>query len=255
MRIESHQDIVSRQFGERAEAYLHSAVHAQGEDLDELARMIGANRQAQVLDLGCGGGHAAFRLAPLVDRVVAFDLSADMLAVVAAEAKRRGLDNITAQQGSAEDLPFPHQTFDVVVTRYSAHHWHDFDGAIKQARRVLKPEGLAVFIDAVSPGQPLLDIWLQALELLRDPSHVYNRTAAEWEAAVKDAGFRPGHLARFKIRLDFAAWVGRMKTPETHIAAIRSLQSRAAKEVADYFRFETDGSFVLDTMLLAAHPV
>jgi SAM-dependent methyltransferase len=255
MGIESHQDIVSRQFGERAEAYLYSAVHAQGEDLDELARMISAYPQAQVLDLGCGGGHAAFRLAPLVDSVVALDLSADMLAVVAAEAKRRGLDNITTQQGPAEDLPFPDRAFDVVVTRYSAHHWHDFDEALRQARRVLKPEGLAVFMDGVSPGQPLLMTWLQSLELLRDPSHVYNRTVQEWQATLTEAGFRPGHLARFKIRLDFAAWVSRMKTPETQIAAIRSLQSRAAKEVADYFRFETDGSFVLDTMLLAAHPV
>src|SRR5215813_10789801 len=148
MRLESHQDIVSSQFGQRAEAYLHSAVHAQGEDLEELARIIGAYPQAQVLDLGCGGGHAAYRVAPFVDKVVAYDLSADMLAVVAAEAGRRGLYNITAQQGSAEKLPFPDQTFDVVVTRYSVHHWHDFDAALREARRVLKPGGLAVFMDA-----------------------------------------------------------------------------------------------------------
>src|SRR5262249_10076563 len=160
---------------------------------------------------------------------VAYDLSADMLAVVVAEAKRRGLHNITPQQGSAETLPFSDLTFDVVVTRYSTHHWHDFDGALREARRGLKPGGLAGFMDAVSPGRPLLDTWLQALELLRDPSHVYNRTAQEWQTAVTEAGFRPGHLARFKVHLDFAAWVSRMKTPETHIAAIRSLQSRAAK--------------------------
>jgi SAM-dependent methyltransferase len=255
MRTESHQDIVSSQFGQRAEAYLHSAVHAQGEDLEELGRIIGGYPQAQVLDLGCGGGHAAYRVAPLVDRVTAYDLSADMLAVVEAEAKRRGLHNITTQRGSAEALPFPDQTFDVVVTRYSTHHWHDFGGALRQARRVLKPEGLGVFMDAVSPGRPLLDTWLQTLELLRDPSHVYNRSVQEWRAALGEAGFRPGNLAHFKVRLDFAAWVSRMKTPETHIAAIRSLQSRAAKEVADHFRFESDGSFMLDTMLLAAHPV
>jgi ubiquinone/menaquinone biosynthesis C-methylase UbiE len=255
MRTGSHQDIVSSQFGQRAEAYLHSAVHAQGEDLEELARVIGAFPRAHVLDLGCGGGHAAYRVALLVDRVVAYDLSTDMLAVVAAEAKRRGLDNIATQQGSAEELPFPDRTFDVVVTRYSTHHWHDFEAALREARRVLKPGGLAVFMDAVSPGRRLLDTWLQTLELLRDPSHVYNRTVQEWQAALAEAGFRPGNLARFKVPLDFAAWVSRMKTPDTHIAAIRSLQSRAAKEVADYFGFEADGSFILDTMLLTAHPV
>jgi ubiquinone/menaquinone biosynthesis C-methylase UbiE len=255
MRTESHQDIVSNQFGQRAKAYLQSAVHAQGEDLEELARIIGAYPQAQALDLGCGGGHATYRAAPLVGSVVAYDLSADMLAVVTAEAGRRGLRNITTRQGSAEALPFPDRAFDVVMTRYSTHHWHDFTAGLSEARRVLKPEGLAVFMDAVTPGRPLLDTWLQTLELLRDPSHVYNRSVEEWQAAVTEAGFRPGHLARYRVRLDFAAWVSRMKTPETHIAAIRSLQSRAAREVADYFRFETDGSFMLDTMLLAAHPV
>jgi ubiquinone/menaquinone biosynthesis C-methylase UbiE len=255
MQSRSHQDIVSGQFGQQAQAYLSSAVHAQGEDLEELARIAGAHPAASALDLGCGAGHAAYRLAPLVNRVVAYDLSADMLKVVAAEAERRGFSNIATQQGPAEELAFGDESFDAVVTRHSAHHWHDFAAGLREARRVLKPGGLAVFMDAVTPGQPLLDTWLHALELLRDPSHVYNRSVPEWQAAVTEAGFRPGHLASYKLRLDFAAWVGRMKTPETHIAAIRSLQSRAAKEVADYFRFEADGSFILDTMLLAAHPV
>src|SRR5215472_8378342 len=90
MRIESHQNIVSGQFGQQALAYLSRAVHAQGEDLEELARIAGGHSAASALDLGCGAGHAAYRLAPLVRKVVAYDLSADMLRVVAAEAERRG---------------------------------------------------------------------------------------------------------------------------------------------------------------------
>lgn len=254
MREETHQAIVNQQFGPQAEAYLSSAVHAQGEDLDELVRRVGVRPQATALDLGCGGGHVAYRLAPLVEKVVAYDLSEAMVAMVAAEAARRGFGNIVGKQGAVEQLSCPDRAFDVVVTRHSAHHWHDFDAGLRQARRVLKADGLAVFIDVVSPGQPLLDTWFQTLELLRDPSHVCNRTVAEWQAALAAAGFRPDHVSRFKLRLDFAAWVGRMRTPETHIAAIRSLQSRAGKEVADYFRFEADGSFTLDTMLLVASP-
>ncbi len=250
----SHQSIVDQQFGRQAAAYLSSAVHAQGEDLDELARIIGARPQACALDLGCGGGHVAYRLAPLVEKVVAYDLSEAMVGTVAEEAKRRGLDNIVVKQGAVEGLSCPDMAFDVVASRHSAHHWQDFAAGLGQARRVLKPQGLAVFMDVVSPGQPLLNTWFQTLELLRDPSHVYNRTLLEWQTALAAAGFRPGHLSRFKLRLEFAAWVERMKTPESHIAAIRSLQSRAGEEVADYFRFEADGSFTLDTMLLVAHP-
>ncbi|MEO8119237.1 MAG: class I SAM-dependent methyltransferase [Rhodoferax sp.] len=92
---------------------------------------------------GCGGGHAAFRLAPLVNKVVTCDLSEAMLKVVADEARRRSLANLVTQQGAAETLPCPSSPFDVAVTRYSAHHWRDMPAGLAQMQRVLKPGGLA----------------------------------------------------------------------------------------------------------------
>jgi hypothetical protein len=47
---------------------------------------------------------------------------------------------------------------------------------------VLKPGGKLAFIDVMSPGQPLLDTYLQAVEVLRDTSHVHNYAMAEWLA-------------------------------------------------------------------------
>lgn len=49
--------LVDRQFGQVAQAYFTSAVHAQGADLDALAALAQSIPQAKVLDLGCGGGH------------------------------------------------------------------------------------------------------------------------------------------------------------------------------------------------------
>jgi len=51
---------------------------------------------------------------------------------------------------------------------------------LREARRVLKPGGRAVFMDAISPGPALLDTYLQAVELLRDPSHLRDYSLAEW---------------------------------------------------------------------------
>ena len=82
----SHNENVDSQFGPQAHAYLASPVHAQGEDLERMAGLVGRRPDAVALDLGCGGGHAAFRLAPLVGKVVACDLSEAMLGVVAGEA-------------------------------------------------------------------------------------------------------------------------------------------------------------------------
>lgn len=252
MTTENHDAIVSSQFSPRAHSYLTSAVHAGGEDLEQMVRVIGERPDAIALDMGCGGGHAAFRLAPLVNKVVACDLSEAMLKVVADEAGRRGLANLVTKQGAAETLPCPSASFDVAVTRYSAHHWRDVPAGLAQMRRVLKPGGLAVFMDVISPGVPLLDTWLQTWELLRDPSHVRNASLDEWRALLTAAGFKVGTATKFRLRLEFASWIERMKTPESHVLAIRSLQRRAGSEVTEHFAIEDDGSFTVDTVLITA---
>ena len=113
----SHEALVGRQFGTRAAAYLSSAVHAQGADLESLSALVEDDSGAQVLDLGCGAGHVSFAVAPRAKSVVAYDLSADMLDVVARAAKDRGLSNVTTRQGVAEHLPFPDASFDRVLSR------------------------------------------------------------------------------------------------------------------------------------------
>ena len=252
INTDSHNAIVNRQFNPRAHSYLTSAVHAHGEDLERMVSLVGKRPDAIALDLGCGGGHAAFRLAPLVNKVVAYDLSDLMLGVVAAEAGRRGLDNVVTKLGAAESLPCPSASFDLAVTRYSVHHWHDVAAGLAQMRRVLKPGGMAIFMDVIAPGVALLDTWLQSLELLRDPSHVRNASLPEWRAFLAAAGFTVGAATPFRLRLDFSSWIERMNTPESHVLAIRSLQRLAGSEVSDYFAIEEDGSFTVDTMLITA---
>ncbi len=103
----THQNLVASQFGPQAAAYVASPVHAQGEDLQQMAAAVRGMAGARVLDLGCGGGHVSFNVAPHVREVVAYDLSRDMLGAVAATAQARGLANIATQQGTVESLPFP----------------------------------------------------------------------------------------------------------------------------------------------------
>ena len=248
----THEANIATQFGPRAAAYVTSAVHASGEDLAQIAALAKAKKPAKVLDLGCGGGHVSFSVAPPAGEVTAFDLSADMLAAVEKEAAARDLANITTHQGSVEKLPFIDGAFDFVASRYSAHHWHNIAAGLKEARRVLKPGGVAVFADSVSPGDHLLDTHLQAIELLRDSSHVRDYVVAEWESLLRRAGFTPGKPVVRRVRLEFASWVTRMATPESNVRAIRALQSSMPRHVADHFAVEADGSFTIDAMTLEA---
>lgn len=252
MQERSHDALVVEQFGAQAQSYLSSAVHAQGEDLKQFAAFVGRRPDAFALDLGSGGGHVSFLLAPLVRKVVAYDLAEEMAAMVGAEAARRGLTNLDARQGSAERLPCPDAAFDLVATRYSAHHWLDAAAGLREARRVLKPGGVAAFMDVFAPGSPLLDTWLQTLELLRDPSHVRDYSLDQWSEMLEAAGFRPRPAERYRLRLEFSSWIKRMNTPPIHVEAIRSLQQRAGSEVKRHFEIEADGSFTIDTMLITA---
>ena len=251
-QTKSHETLVGDQFGSRAAAYLTSVVHAQGADLDALAALVRGRPDARVLDLGCGGGHVTFAAAPHAREVTAYDLSPEMLDVVAGAARERGLANVTTRQGVVETLPFDDASFDVVLSRYSAHHWRDLDAALREAARVLKPGGVVGITDSISPGTPLLDTWYQAIELLRDPSHVRSYSRAEWEAALARAGLAARITSRHRVRLVFDVWIERMRTPKVQADAIRALQAKMSAEVTRYFAVEPDGTFQIELSVFEA---
>lgn len=248
----SHNTVVEDQFGVQAAAYVESPVHADGDDLDALETVAERERPHSAADLGSGGGHVAYRLARHARLVTAIDLSAEMLEAVRETAERRGLPNIETCVAPAETLPFDDASFDMLGCRFSAHHWRDFDAGLREARRILKPGATAIFIDVASPGHPAFDTHLQAIELLRDPSHVRNYTEAEWTAALARVGFRVKATQKRRLRMDYRSWVDRMRTPESHRTAIRSLQQWASSETGAYFAIEADGSFSLDTLQIEA---
>ena len=248
----SHETLVGNQFGSRAEAYLKSAVHSQSDDLSALVDVMRGRKDARVLDLGCGGGHVTFNLAPLVREITAYDLSHEMLKVVENAARERGLSNVKTQQGAVEALPFEDASFDAVVSRFSAHHWSSLDAALSEARRVLEPGGFFAMVDTVTPGVPLLDTYFQSIELLRDCSHVRNYTRSEWEAALVRAGLLPGSVQAFRLHLEFRSWVERMKTPEIQVKAIRALQTSVSSVATSHYETEPDGSYKIDVALFTA---
>ena len=255
-RMQSGQHrFAASQYGARAQDYVASTVHSTGEDLDQIEAAMRGLSGARVLDLGCGGGHVSYRVAPHVAAVVSCDVTPAMLAAVSAEAAARGLGNITVRQAAAESLPFPAASFDVVLCRFTTHHWQSMDLGLREARRVLVASGLAIFIDTVAPADAVLDTHLQAAELLRDASHVRNYTIADWEAALSRAGFAVTGMTQRRLHLAFDSWIARTRTPPVREAAIRALQTDAPASVRGYFAIGADGSFDIDSVTLVASAV
>ncbi len=238
--------LAADRFGAVATTYLSSAVHAHGQDLERLQAVARALGRPAALDVGCGAGHASFALAAGGAVVTAYDPSAAMLAVVADEARRRGLASLQTRQGPAEQLPFEDGSFELVSTRFSAHHWADLQAALREIRRVLRRGGTFIVIDAVAPEEPLFDTVLQTVEMLRDCSHVRDYRSSEWIALLERCGFRVQDRDAWSLRMQFDLWTARMRTPELRARAIRDVFAAVAEEAKRHFNVGDDGSFDLD---------
>ncbi len=256
------QDIkekVQTRFGDVAANYRTSQVHAAGPDLDLLVAAAPLTADATVLDAGCGAGHAALALAPRAHSVVALDFTPAMLAQVEALAGERGISNVVAQLGDVERLPFPAARFDIVVSRYSAHHWLRPARALAEFRRVLKPAGVFLLSDIMAREDYAQDTFLQAIELLRDPSHVRDYRISEWRALLEGAGFSAEVLQRFELPLHFATWTRRMNTPRQNAAMIKSLFSGASADLRRGFGLPAqisgdDFTFIIPGAVLRGSP-
>ncbi len=102
-----------------------------------------------ILDIACGTGLVTFPLADAVGpmgRVAATDISEAMVEIVNERAAERGLDHVDAVRADAEDLHmFEDNQFDLVTCALGLMYFPDTLKAIEEVRRVLKPNGRAVF--------------------------------------------------------------------------------------------------------------
>lgn len=247
---------VHDQFGKVADNYRTSQVHAAGEDLAQIAAYVATlaeqNGLPYVLDVGCGAGHTAMTVAPHSQQVIALDLTKQMLEQVEKLAADKGLSNVQTKQGDVEQLPFDDQTFDVVVSRYSAHHWPNPSLAVQEIWRVLKLGGQFILSDVISPQAPAQDTFLQALELLRDPSHVRDHSISQWQAMLTQAGFQSKIIFEWRLKLNFQNWTARMATPAQQVAMLKTLFDLVSEDIRASFLIEATYDFTLYGAVFAA---
>ena len=104
-----------------------------------------------VLDVGAGTGDLSFAAASQGARVLAVDLSAGMLAVLARRATAAQRDRITALVGNAESLPLGDRSVDRIVTGFTVRNVGDLPRALAEFHRVLRPGGRAVILELSHP--------------------------------------------------------------------------------------------------------
>ena len=116
---------------------------------EQLVRATDPRPGQQLLDVGCGNGVAAIQLANTFDlSVTGVDVDAGQITAATTAAGRTGVHFLASD---ATSLPFPDGKFDLVYTNKTTHHIPDWERALEEMMRMLKPGGHLIYSDFVAP--------------------------------------------------------------------------------------------------------
>jgi len=233
--MDTHEK-VRAQFGRTAAAYVSSPTHAEGDELSFMVRLAGDLAGKEVLDVATGGGHTALAFARAGARVMATDLTPEMLEAARTFVQGEVGRAVRFQLAAAEDLPFEGASFEVVTCRIAAHHFADPRRFVGEAARVLRPGGLLMLVDNVAPEAPELGAAMNRIERLRDPSHVEAYPVSRWVGWFAAAGLELYHLSRWYTHKPFRAWLDRAGTPQAEGERLEGYVLRLPDAFKRYFR-------------------
>jgi len=209
-----HFSRVKEEFKRQAEALSVAPVFTDSGILEQIHAAITPTTKMNLLDLGCGPGIVTAALAPDVREVVAYDLTPEMLNQARKRCQEAGLENVRFELGSAEHLPFEAGTFDCVVTRLTIHHFVDPRRVMDEVVRVTRQGGKVVVADVVSSENEEEATLHNALETLRDPTHVWMFSLRDMLRLIKTAGLRMTSSSTWEIKREYEEWIRITNAPE-----------------------------------------
>lgn len=227
------KSLVKKVFSNNSNAYITSKTHANSEELEKMITWTAPNKEMVMLDIATGGGHVAKKFSSHVKNVIATDLTPEML-----QETHNHLINYTNIQyviADAESLPFLDQSFDIVSCRIAAHHFPNPIKFIEETNRVLKPKGIFIFVDNISSEDNELDLYVNELEKLRDPSHIRSLKVSEWKQIISTYPLSIRKEQLQKKILPFQDWVNRTVEDPKQKNAVESYLLDANTRVKAYF--------------------
>jgi len=196
----THQEAIIDQFTRQAISFSQSAGHTNEESLRLVAGIVELASEDIVLDVACGTGIVACAFAGIARHVTGIDITPAMLEQARLLSQTAGLTNVLWLQGDIETLPFPGDSFSVVLSRYAFHHFLNPARVLSEMVRVCRPGGRVLIVDGCPPGDKA-DAYNQ-FEKLFDPSHHRALTLEEFQELMTGCNLRDVRRASYRMEME-----------------------------------------------------
>jgi ubiquinone/menaquinone biosynthesis C-methylase UbiE len=200
MSNSNHQDLILDQFTRQATPFSTANTITDANALRLIIEAAKPEPHHKLLDVACGGGIVVCAFAPHVKHATGIDMTPAMLDRARQHAADTGVANVTWDRGDVMSLPYADGAFDIVVTRFSMHHFPDPLGVLREMVRVCAPGGRVVVVDMYASEEPAKAVEWNRLEKLRDPSHVRCLTLPELQALFGQAGLPQPQASFYELR-------------------------------------------------------
>jgi len=193
-----HNDKVIEQFSKQAVPF--TKIKGHYDSVDTIISMSKVSNNDKVLDIACGTGIVTCEFAKYAKYVIGLDITQDMLAQAIKLQEEEKLTNMQFDLGNVEGLPYKSNSFDIVFTRYSFHHFLDTKKVFDEMIRVCKPTGKIIVVDVALENK-----YAKAynhMEKLRDPSHTKALTFDEFETLFSNNKLLNHKQSSYKVDLE-----------------------------------------------------
>ena len=196
----AHQERILDQFTRQATPFSTANTITDVNALRMIVTAAAPTPDDTVLDVACGGGIVVCAFAPHVRHATGIDMTPAMLDRARQLATEKTINNVTWDRGDVAALPYADGAFDVVVTRFSMHHFLDPLSVLREMVRVCAPGGRVVVIDMYASDDPAKAAEWNRAEKLRDPSHVRCLTLPELKGLFGAVGLSEPRSTFYELR-------------------------------------------------------
>jgi SAM-dependent methyltransferase len=193
----SHRALTIEQFTKQAVPFANLPGHSSS--LDALTELSKPSASDTALDVACGPGIVACHFAPLVAHITGIDITLEMIRQAESAQRARDLTNMAWRVASAEPLPFEDNSFSLVITRYSLHHFQHPDRVVAEMLRVCRVGGRILIADVAQPDDKVARY--DEIELLRDPSHVHALSRSEFANLFSSPTMEAARFSGYKVEM------------------------------------------------------